>query len=61
MPLKSTEEMYASTLRAHHALGVVDDIVHVSKSQYERATAGATDAGFVLGVDLEWISGASER
>ena len=60
-PIKSTEETFAEILKAQHALGVVDELVQVKKSQYELTTAAATDAAFVLGIDLEYLTGAGSR
>eukprot|EP00873_Tetraselmis_striata_P010075 jgi/Tetstr1/430339/TSEL_020164.t1 len=60
-PVRSTVETSAEVLKAQHALGVMDDVLHVNKTQYELATAGATDAGFVLAHDLEYITNVGPR
>lgn len=58
-PLRSVEECAASTLKAQHALGVVDEVMNLKRSQYVNTAAGAADSGFVLGTDLEWVSQTS--
>lgn len=58
-PLRSVEECAASTLKAQHALGVVDEVMNLTRSQYVNTAAGAADSAFVLGTDLEWVSQTS--
>jgi hypothetical protein len=60
-PLRSVEECAASTLKAHHALGVVDEVMNIKRSQYTNTASGAADSAFVLGIDLEWIFSARAR
>ena len=59
--IKTTQETFAEVLKAQHALGVVDELVQVKKSEFELTTAGATDAAFVLAQDLEYLTGAGSR
>lgn len=59
--VKSTVETFAEVLKAQHGLGVVDELVHVTKAEFELATAAATDAAFVLAQDLEWLTNAGSR
>lgn len=54
-PVRSTVETYAECLKAQHGLGVVDDLVQITKTEFELTTAGATDAAFSLAQDLEYL------
>lgn len=61
VPVRTTVETFSEALKAQHGLGVVDDLVNITKAQYERATAGATDAAFAIGLDLEYLTSGAGK
>lgn len=61
VPVRSTEESFAELLKSHHAFGVIDELVQVKKSQYERTTTGADDSAFAIGCDFEYLTGSGAR
>lgn len=60
-PVRSTVETFAEVLKTQHALGVADELVQITKAEYDLATAGATDAAFVLAQDLEYLVSSGDR
>eukprot|EP00873_Tetraselmis_striata_P034696 jgi/Tetstr1/454960/TSEL_041821.t1 len=61
VPVRTTVETFSECLKAHHGLGVVDDLVNITKAQYELANAGATDAAFAIGLDTEYLTSGAGR
>eukprot|EP00873_Tetraselmis_striata_P013270 jgi/Tetstr1/433534/TSEL_022802.t1 len=61
VPVRTTVETFSECLKAQHGLGVVDDLVNITKAQYELATAAATDAAFAIGLDMEYLTSGAGR
>eukprot|EP00873_Tetraselmis_striata_P037400 jgi/Tetstr1/457664/TSEL_004245.t1 len=61
LPVRSTVETFSECLKAQHGLGVVDDLVNITKTQYELTTAAATDAASALAQDLEYLTSGAGK